>query len=61
MGKLTVTIETDNAAFEGDAGPELSRILRGLARRLEDGETQGRLRDSNGNTVGRFELEGGAE
>lgn len=60
---LSITIETGNAAFgdaddaEGPAaGYECAAILRSIADRLEAGETDGKLRDSNGNTVGSFEL-----
>ena len=57
---LTVTIETDNAAFDLDAGGspswELARILRQLADRIESDGPPGRelyrLQDANGNTVG---------
>ena len=54
---FTLKIKTDNAAFE-DAGPEVARILRDLARQLEGetGEASGRLRDLNGNTVGEYRL-----
>lgn len=53
---FTVTIATDNAAFDDDNGRnECARILRELAGRLESGsETTGRLMDCNGNSVGRF-------
>lgn len=54
-----VEIETSNAAFsDGEsefAGPELARILRALADRVEGGIPTGdgaSLRDVNGNTVG---------
>jgi hypothetical protein len=50
-----LTIHTDSAAFDGaDCGPELARILRGLADRLESGTgiPLGVLRDVNGNKVG---------
>lgn len=57
---LTVNIETGNAAFhdeEGEpSGHEAARILRELADRLEAGDTSGKVRDINGNTVGSFEL-----
>ena len=54
---FTLKINTDNAAFE-DAGPEVARILRDLARQIETeaGEASGRLRDLNGNTVGEYKL-----
>jgi hypothetical protein len=58
MASITLTISTDNAAFEEDASGEVARILRKFAERLDEqampepGET-GRLPlDINGNTVG---------
>ena len=63
--KLTITIDLGNAAFEGDqAGPSVAGILRRIADDL--GETAAEislefgglgLRDINGNTVGRVEVE----
>lgn len=51
-------IETDNAAFaDGNAASEVARILRETATKIESGHTDGKLRDSNGNTVGSFALE----
>jgi hypothetical protein len=58
---ITITIQTDNAAFAIDNGgpeQEVARILHKLAAELSDGLTNipitGRknLRDINGNTVG---------
>ena len=52
--RLTITIETGNAAFEDCPATELARILRDYAARLEQGAI-GRdfpLRDINGNRVG---------
>lgn len=58
--KITVTINsTDNAAFgddETDARAEAARIIREAAKAIEQGSDGGRLRDSNGNTVGSFEV-----
>jgi len=49
---MIITINTNNDAFE-DKGAELARILRRLADAFEaDGEHNGTLKDSNGNTVG---------
>lgn len=48
-----IKIEMANAAFEEPAS-ELARILRDLAKKIEDGQTDCALRDVNGNTVGRF-------
>lgn len=53
---LRVEIETDNAAFERGAARECARILKDIAERLRAGETDGRCRDVNGNTVGRWSL-----
>lgn len=53
---FTLTIETDNAAFTDDAAREVARILRQLAKKLEDGKDSGKVMDLNGNSVGSFEL-----
>jgi hypothetical protein len=55
--KLKIEIELDNAAFEGESGPEeIAWILAGIADRLPAPLTETTrgiiLRDSNGNTVG---------
>lgn len=55
---FTLTVKTGNEAFsDGNLALELARILRKAAERLEAGETDGRLRDCNGNTVGTFTVE----
>ena len=52
-------IETDNAAFADDPWVEIARILRAVADRVElHGDRASRIRDANGNSVGRFEYEG---
>lgn len=51
--KITITIKTDNAAFEQDEGYEVGRILRELAQHYCCGyPIPENLRDINGNTVG---------
>lgn len=56
---ITITINTDNAAFQDDAGIEVARILRQLAGNLElwqgKNEFSLGLRDINGNKVGSAE------
>ena len=56
---FTLTIKTDNAAFDGDLKTEeLARILRVVADKLEgEARTAGRCMDINGNGVGSFELD----
>lgn len=51
---ISITIETDNAAFEGVAGPlEVARILRDIGVEIKGGRTGSwKVRDVNGNTVG---------
>lgn len=63
MAKLTVTIELDNAAFEDDPG-EAGRILKVAAEKIDehmgyapDADFDAKLRDINGNTVGRVVVE----
>ena len=56
--KATITIEMDNAAFEGGHATELGRILRALAERIEDdGPNYAPCIDSNGNKVGEFNIQ----
>lgn len=57
--KMIITINMDNAAFDGEPGVEVSRILRKLADEyVESGCDLARykLRDINGNIVGRVEV-----
>ncbi len=55
---LTLTIETENAAFaDGQQAAEVARILRQAASKIERGSHSGSLCDGNGNTVGRYDLE----
>jgi hypothetical protein len=59
MAKFQLHVNTDNAAFEDDPAPELVRILRAVADRIESGDEYQMFRtihDSNGNDVGRFAL-----
>ena len=61
----TVTIELENAAFDGLAAPfEVARILDGLSEYMNStGQLpQSRLLDANGNTCGQTSIqEGGAD
>lgn len=50
---FTLTLNTDNAAFE-DYSAEVARILRTAADRIENGVGAGSLADANGNAVGSF-------
>jgi hypothetical protein len=52
---LRIKIETKNAAFE-EKEYECSRILRKVADQLDEGFTEGLCTDTNGNTVGAWEL-----
>ncbi|MFA6282315.1 MAG: hypothetical protein WCY05_07440 [Candidatus Omnitrophota bacterium] len=55
--KITIDIKTDNAAFEDSE--EMGRILRIVVTKITtNGDTEGLLRDSNGNTVGKFKVTG---
>lgn len=60
--ELRLSLEMDNAAFASTMGRghEVARILRRLAGQVEaDGlrhGDEGKLRDVNGNTVGRWEV-----
>jgi hypothetical protein len=55
--KCKITISMDNAAFEdGEGKPELARILRRLADKVEAGDEPPFLYDVNGNKVGKCEV-----
>lgn len=51
---FTLTVVTDNAAFDDSPTGELARLLRLTAGRVEDGELHGNLLDISGNRVGEF-------
>lgn len=58
---ITLTIDTAGAAFDDHEGGEVARILRHAARELGalafvPEVTDGRLRDINGNTCGRYSI-----
>jgi hypothetical protein len=61
MCQFKLSFACDNAAFDGDALHEVARILRECADKIETGRTSGPVRDFNGNTVGKFELDQGAQ
>lgn len=56
---FTLEVSTDNDAFAGGAGPEVARILRDLADKVEEHSAggEGLLRDYNGARVGSWRLE----
>ena len=54
MATVTITIHTDNAAFEDDPWGEVAYILESIAENMTDeqGLTRSPLIDRNGNTCG---------
>jgi hypothetical protein len=64
--KFQLKFDIDNAAFETDRNGEICQILRGVAHAIEAGfeptlastGTPCGVRDSNGNTVGCYQLTG---
>lgn len=53
---FTLTITTENAAFEPDPIEEVARILKVARDRLIDGQFDCILHDANGNRVGSYHL-----
>ena len=53
MEKITIEIETVNDAFSEYPELEIARILQDLAHKIENGQQPERIRDINGNTIGR--------
>jgi len=57
--RFKLQVNCDNAAFDDAIASELARILRDVARKLEDGidcEHHRNINDGNGNVVGTFVL-----
>jgi hypothetical protein len=58
--KVSITLETDNAAFRENGGNEVADILESITNLVRDGHLEIKLgaglplRDSNGNRVGFF-------
>ena len=62
--RVTISFDTDNAAFEDDFDAELTRVLRHLPRKIRaqmgrapgclcvTPEADDKIIDSNGNTIG---------
>ena len=56
--RFSLIIESSNAAFEDNLGfPETARILREIAKQVENGNVAGIARDVNGNKVGTYDME----
>lgn len=58
--EFVLTVNLDNAAFEDGRGAEISRLLKKLATKLEWNDLKkvdgGKIMDSNGNSVGAWEV-----
>lgn len=55
--RITIIIETDNAAFGDSPTGEIARILRAMADRIEVAGVPPVPKDSNGNVVGSVTVE----
>ena len=51
--KFTMTVDMNNAAFI-DNPDELATLIRQVGNRVERGDEDGGIKDTNGNTVGSF-------
>lgn len=60
MSKYGLMVDINNighAAFDDNPREELARLLDETAKKVREGQTDGWLRDLNGNTVGDWGLE----
>jgi hypothetical protein len=55
MPKVVITINTDNAAFDDDFSQEMEYVLSQAPKVITQSDG-GKLRDSNGNTVGEIKV-----
>ena len=51
---------TDNAAFQGDYITQIDHIMDAVMYHLAAAETEGVIYDTNGNKIGKWELNHGA-
>lgn len=51
-----VHFSTDNSAFTGIEALETARILKEIAKKLEQGKLEGVVLDDNGNSIGVYAL-----
>ena len=54
---FSISFDTDNDEFSRHPEVGIVRILREIAKRIADGETEGSIRDVNGNRIGSFRME----
>jgi hypothetical protein len=62
LNRFQIEFRTGNSAFENadgerDEAAEVARILRDVANAIERGTRGAPIHDSNGNRIGRFDLE----
>lgn len=57
MEKIIITIETGNDAFQPYPMHELIKIFEKLKMKSIEGSLPSKILDSNGNTVGKIEIE----
>lgn len=58
MAKFKLEFDTDNDAFDSlNYEYEVNRILDNVKERVSEGDLSGKVKDSNGNTVGHFDTE----
>lgn len=53
---LKVRIETKNAAFDIDNREEIANCLNEVIQKINRGDMDGKIYDTNGNPVGNFKL-----
>lgn len=58
MATVTITIETDNTAYDTDCEQEIRQVVDLALARIGDASTilDGQLRDTDGKTVGRYQV-----
>lgn len=59
MAKVSITFDTDSAAFDGDNyRDEVLAVLRRITDKITTGESDGVVRDVNGNHIGNWYMDG---
>lgn len=51
---FNIQFEVGNAAFADGFSDEVERILSNIAQKVKQGQTQGIIKDTNGNCIGHW-------
>jgi len=54
--EFTLQFNMDNTAFDEDPETQINVTLSEIVTQIDKGKTYGKVKDSNGNTIGKWEI-----